>query len=138
MGTIVLSLSPSSSPPYTGIPSTDLATSTQVKIISVANTFSRLLAGPLADYISPIVSYLPVDDTWYARKHRVSRISFLSGTAILLAVTFFWTATQVRSQGTLWIMRYTYSPSIVFFLSTFDRIVSARAWFMAPPLPFCE
>jgi hypothetical protein len=105
MGTIVLSLPPSSPVPYSGVPSTDLSTSMQVKILSVANTLSRLLAGPLADYISPVVSYTPTGDAWYSRKHRVSRISFIACTTLLLTATFIWTDIRIRSQDALWVLR---------------------------------
>ena len=111
IGTIVLSLPPSSSPSgvtVVGIPSTDSATSTQVRILSLSNTISRLLVGPVADFVSPVVSYLPNGDRSYPRKHRVSRIAFLVGSTILLACTYFWTEVGIRSQAAVWALRYVY------------------------------
>jgi hypothetical protein len=102
IGTIVLSLPPSSSSSginVLGVPSTDSATSTQV-------TISRLLVGPVADYVSPVASYLPNGDRTYPRKHRVSRIAFLVGSTILLACTYFWMEIGIRSQAAVWALRY--------------------------------
>ena len=107
IGTIVLSLpaSPSSSElKVLDIPST--ATSTQVRILSLSNTISRLLVGPVADFVSPVASYLANGERHYPRKHRVSRIAFLAGSTILLASTFLWMEVGVRSQAALWAVRY--------------------------------
>ncbi|KAF5327998.1 hypothetical protein D9611_014921 [Ephemerocybe angulata] len=58
IGTIVLSL-----PPYTieqtGGSSAQAYTSRQVKLLSLSNTISRITVGVLADFISPVASYLP-------------------------------------------------------------------------------
>jgi hypothetical protein len=109
IGTIVLSLPISSSSSginVLGVPSTDVATSTQVRILSLSNTVSRLLVGPVADFVSPVASYLPNGDRSYPRKHRISRIAFLVGPTILLASTYFWMELGIRSQATLWALRY--------------------------------
>jgi len=105
------------------VPATDVATSTQVRILSLANTISRLLVGPLADFVSPIASYLPNGDPVYPRKHRVSRIAFLVGSAILLAITYAWMLFGIRSQAALWALSvgtgiaygvtFTVLPSVV-------------------------
>jgi len=105
IGTIVLShpiSSSSSGINVLGVPSTDVATSTQVRILSLSNTVSRLLVGPVADFVSPVASYLPNGDRSYPRKHRISRIAFLVGPTILLASTYFWMELGIRSQATLW------------------------------------
>jgi len=118
IGTIVLSL-----PPSTSMPSAELATSTQVRLISIANTLSRLLVGPLADFVSPVASYLPNGVLAFPRKHFISRVFFLCGAALLLAVTFLRMGVNVRSQGALWSLSvgtgiaygtiFTILPSIV-------------------------
>jgi hypothetical protein len=114
IGTIVLSLPASSLSPsgtkVLDVPSTDLATSTQVRIISLSNTISRLLVGPIADFVSPIASYLPNGDRSYPRKHRVSRIAFLVVSTILLAGTYLWMEVGIRSQAALWALRYVRLP----------------------------
>jgi len=103
MGTIVLSL-----PSSPGTPSIDIATSTQVRIFSVANTLSRLLVGPLADFLSPIAT----SDT-DSKKGRVSRVYFFSAAALLLCSTFLWTDIRVKSQEALSILRYSFAFSVV-------------------------
>jgi len=123
IGTIVMSLPSSPLSGINSLPSTDVATSTQVRIISLSNTISRLLVGPLADFVSPIASYLPNGDRRYPRRHRVTRIAFLLGPTVLLAITYFWMEVGIRSQTALWILSvgtgivygvtFTILPSIV-------------------------
>jgi len=124
IGTIILSL-PSSSSTSTmrAIPNTDVSNSTQVRLISIANTLSRLLVGPLADFISPVASYLPSGARCFPRKHHVSRVAFLSVATFSLAATFFWMEIGIRSQEAVWILSlgtgsvygatFTVLPSIV-------------------------
>jgi len=100
IGTIVLSLPRDEfSATAAGSPS---ATATQVRLLSVCNTVSRLLVGPLADFVSPVAAYLPCGTVHYPRKHRVSRVAFLSGASALLIVTFAWMEVGVRSQQAVW------------------------------------
>ncbi|KDQ60735.1 hypothetical protein JAAARDRAFT_31710 [Jaapia argillacea MUCL 33604] len=126
IGTIVLSLPPSYSRStilFLNNPSTDIATSTQVRVLSLASTISRLLVGPLADFVSPVASYLPNGNRYFTRKHHVSRVAFLAGSTLLLAFTFAWTDVGVRSRENLWMlsigtgitygMTFTILPSIV-------------------------
>jgi len=105
IGTIVLSLPASPSPSGINVfdvSPTEAATSTQVRILSISNTISRLLVGPVADLISPVASYLPNGDRTYPRKRPVSRIAFLAGSTILLAGTYSWMEVGIRSLAALW------------------------------------
>lgn len=81
--------------------------STQVKIIATSNTVTRLLAGPLADLLSPTKS--GVEST--SRKHYISRAFFLVGSAVFLLFTFLWMEAGVRTQADVWVLRQvpTYS-----------------------------
>jgi hypothetical protein len=88
------------------IPTIDISNSTQVRLLSLANTCSLLLVGPLADFTSPVASYLPSGLRSFPRKHRISRVAFLSAATFLLALTFFWMEIGIRSQETVWILRY--------------------------------
>ena len=106
IGTIVLSLQSSSTDIITLDSSTDAATSTQVRILSIANTVSRLLAGPLADFVSPVALSLSSGLRSFPRKHFVSRVAFLSGATMLLGVSFALLETVIRSRESLWILRY--------------------------------
>ena len=108
IGSIVLSLPSASSPALISSTSSSTAimTSTQVRILSISNTISRLFVGPIADFVSPVGSYLPSGDLHYPRKHRVSRMSFLFGSSILLIFTFGWMQFGIRTQQELWILRY--------------------------------
>lgn len=77
----------------------------QVRLISIANTMTRILVGPLADYVSPVASCLPNGTIAHARKHRISRVSFLVLSAVLLTLTFLWTSFGITTQDRLWILR---------------------------------
>ncbi|KZP24743.1 MFS general substrate transporter [Athelia psychrophila] len=126
IGTIVLSLPPypsSSGADALRIPSADISTATQVRLISLANTITRLLIGPVADYTSPVALFLPSGEVSYPRRHLVSRVSFLSGAAALYAFTCAWMGAGVHTQGALWALSvgtgitygitFTVLPSII-------------------------
>ncbi|RDB20968.1 putative transporter MCH1 [Hypsizygus marmoreus] len=120
IGTIVLSLPPAAGRQGS---TSDEVTSNQVKILSVANTLSRLVVGPLADFVSPVASHLPKDLVVYPRKHRVSRIVFLSGATLLLGLAFLWMEIGVKSREAIWLLSvstgiaygavFTVLPSII-------------------------
>ncbi|KAI0035708.1 MFS general substrate transporter [Vararia minispora EC-137] len=81
---------------------TDIATSTQVRVISLSNTVARLVSGPLADFISPIASYLPSGVRSYPRKHWISRMAFTVGAGVLCVLGFLSLEIAIRSQASLW------------------------------------
>ncbi|KAA1474901.1 MFS general substrate transporter [Dentipellis sp. KUC8613] len=124
IGTIVLSL-PSSAQRGISVltSSADAATSTQVRVLSVANTVSRLIAGPLADFTSPVASYLPSGVRSFPRKHFASRVVFLTGATFFLAIAFLSLELGIRTQEGLWVLStatgiaygvtFTILPSIV-------------------------
>lgn len=99
IGTIVLSLPPRYSP--TG---SDIATSTQITAISLSNTISRLVVGPLADIVSPITSHLPPGSRGVLGKHLISRIAFLTFSSSVLICTYLWMVVGVHSQGGLGVL----------------------------------
>lgn len=105
IGTIVLSLPPSS-PSINNVTildkSTDAATSNQVRFLSVANTVSRLLSGPLADFTSPVVAY---PSSGVPRKHFISRVAFLTGASLLLIISFTLLEAIIRTREGLWVLR---------------------------------
>jgi hypothetical protein len=107
IGTIVLSLYPN---PVAGIrslsSSAETVTTTQVRLISISNTLSRLVSGPLADIVSPLISHIPDDGPSPPRKYRISRVVLLSGTSLLLAGAFVYLELAIRSPDDLWILRY--------------------------------
>ncbi|KAJ7470654.1 MFS general substrate transporter [Mycena latifolia] len=116
VGTIVLSL-PSAPPSL--VPS-GAGASAQVKILAIANTITRLLTGPIADFLSPIVASAPHINS--SKKHYISRAAFLLGVAVVLALTFLWMEVAV-SQADLWVLSvgtgiaygagFTVLPSII-------------------------
>lgn len=119
IGTIVAALPATASDSFGSYAADN--TSQQVRLISIANTFTRILVGPLADYVSPVASYLPNGTVVRARKHRISRISFLFGSATLLALTFLYTSTGIATQEGLWVLRSVlftdyYSPILTRFI----------------------
>jgi hypothetical protein len=99
IGTIVLSLSPKSASPRVLSSSTELATATQVRLISISNTLSRLLSGPLVDFISPVTSNIPGNSP---SRYHISRVSFLSWVPLLLAGTFVYQQLAVQTPDDLW------------------------------------
>jgi hypothetical protein len=107
IGTIVLSLYPNSVAGIKSLSSSaETVTTTQVRLISISNTLSRLISGPLADIISPLISHIPDDGTLLPRKYRISRVVLLSGTSLLLAGAFVYLELAIRTPDALWILRY--------------------------------
>lgn len=106
IGTIVAALPSSTSAEMTSDPPSAMdSTPQQVRLISMANTFTRILVGPLADYVSPVASYLPNGTIVHARKYRISRVFFLFVSAIILSLTFLWTSIGITTQSGIWLLR---------------------------------
>ncbi|KAH8106737.1 MFS general substrate transporter [Cristinia sonorae] len=76
--------------------------STQVQLLSASNTLSRLVVGPLADFVSPVASYLHSGVWSFPRKQHVSRIAFLTCAALLSACTYLLLVLGIRSQQAMW------------------------------------
>jgi hypothetical protein len=106
IGTIVLSLPPDARVVYPSSALSDHATSKQVRILSISNTLSRIVVGPLADFVSPIALCFPAGTVMYPRKHRVSRVVFLTVPALLLAFIFVWMEFGVMSREAMWTLRF--------------------------------
>ena len=98
IGSIVLSL-PSSRGGSSNV------ISTQVRAISVANTLTRLVVGPLADYVSPVHIGLLNGVRQYGRKPWVSRKIFLTTAALVSAVAHLSLGAFIRSQNGLLLLR---------------------------------
>jgi hypothetical protein len=104
IGTIVASL-PSSAETVNEGYFPDSGVAFQVNLISGANTVTRVLVGPLADYVSPIAAYLPSGAHIFLKKHRISRFAFLTLSAILMALTSLCMVLAARTRGQLWALR---------------------------------
>ncbi|KAJ3502323.1 hypothetical protein NLJ89_g8942 [Agrocybe chaxingu] len=120
IGTIVVSLPPPPRESTSGTVLPNSATASQVNLISIANTISRISVGPLADFISPVAAYLPTGAQVFPRKHIISRFAFLAASATLLVFTFTWMVYGVRSQGDVWVLSVgtglSYSAVFTIFL----------------------
>ncbi|KZV75744.1 MFS general substrate transporter [Peniophora sp. CONT] len=92
IGSIVLSL------PSSPDRRTDIAISSQVQAISIANTLTRLILGPLADYVSPVHIGLLNGVRQYRRQPFVSRKIFLTGAALASAAAHLSLGAFIRSQ----------------------------------------
>lgn len=103
IGSITLSLPPVSSA-VLEVPS-EVNIATQVRVLAIANTISRLLSGLLADILSPVARYLPSGMYCFTKKQRFSRVLFLTFSAVILAFSFVWTEVSVRSQRMIWVLR---------------------------------
>jgi hypothetical protein len=99
--------------------SAETVTTTQVRLLAISNTLSRLISGPLADFISPLTSRIPGDRP-PSRKYRISRVVLLSGASLLIAGAFVYLELVIRTPGDLWILRYAAVPfAFIFCLMTF-------------------
>lgn len=106
IGTIAESLPASNDRPTSSKGHAGSSAALQVKLLSITNTASRLIIGPLADYVSPISVFLPTGIRTFTRKHMISRFAFLTGAAALVSLTFFWMSIGITTQGELWALRY--------------------------------
>lgn len=124
IGTITLSLYPEPASGIMSLPSSaETVTATQVRLISISNTLSRLLSGPLADFIAPLTGYIPGDVSTPPRRYRISRVTLLSGASLLLAGTFVYLDLAIRNPddlqmlsiatGTAYGTAFTILPSMV-------------------------
>ncbi|KAF9001869.1 major facilitator superfamily domain-containing protein [Cyathus striatus] len=119
IGTIVLALSPV---PPTFYPQQELATARQVRLLSLSNTVTRLVVGPVADFMSPVVA-ISLSDVFRFSRSCLSRVMFLSGPAVLISMTFVSMNIWVTSRGNIWVLSvgtgisysaiFTVLPSIV-------------------------
>lgn len=82
------------------------AAATQVRLLSLSNTISRITTGPMADFISPVASHLPSGSLVLPRQHKVSRVAFLLGSCLLMTTAFLWMAFGVTSQEGIWAFRF--------------------------------
>jgi hypothetical protein len=70
----------------------------QVRLLSLSNTFARLLTGPLADYLAPAPLAHPHGHVYFPRKRYFSRLAFLSFSCSLMIAAYLWMAAGVISQ----------------------------------------
>ncbi|KAJ7905378.1 MFS general substrate transporter [Mycena olivaceomarginata] len=98
VGSIVLSLPSATATVLSG---SSGAAALQVKTLAISNTVTRLLVGPIADFVSPTVAsgLLPS-----SRRQYISRAVFLLGPAVVLGLTFLWMDVFVRSQADVWVL----------------------------------
>ena len=106
IGTIVLSLNSERTSSIGDPSSAAAATATQVRLISVSNTLSRVISGPLADLISPVTSRASGELSSSPQRYRISRVALLSLIPLLLAGTFLYLELAIRAPSDLWILRY--------------------------------
>jgi len=116
IGTIVGSL-PSSEDTVDKGYSADSGVAFQVNLIAGANTVTRILIGPLADFVSPIAAYLPSGTQVFLRKHRISRIVFLTVPALLMAFTSLWMALAAKTRDQLWALRWAAMECLLSWIS---------------------
>lgn len=100
IGTIVESLASTTS----GQAISGTSAASQVRLISLANTFSRLLTGPIADFTSPIPMQHPSGELVFHKKRAVTRVAFVSLSSGLLLLSFLWMVWGVGSGSGLWIL----------------------------------
>ena len=132
IGTIVMGVpvssgtrsSPDSGPSISDASST---TPTQVRLISLSNTLSRLIIGPLADHLAPVgvlsTTAAGAAHLHFPRHRRFSRLLFPLLAALVMALSYLWMAAGVRTQqdiyavavstGAAYGAAFTVLPSVV-------------------------
>lgn len=126
IGSIIVSLPPSTSAPSAlQIASESSVTATQVRLLSLSNTASRLLVGPLADFVSPAASSLPCGTIYYVRKHRISRVAFSFAASALLVLTFSWMEFGISSREGLWALSIGTGIAYGGFFTALPGIISS-------------
>lgn len=105
IGTIVLGVpvgpNSRSSPTYPGAYTVDTSStaSTQVRLTSLSNTLSRLVTGPLADYLAPVGLLNSVTGVLHFPSHRrFSRLLFPLLSALVMSLSYLWMTVGVRTQ----------------------------------------
>ena len=116
--------------------SAETVTTTQVRLLSISNTLSRLISGPLADFLSPLTSRIPGDRP-PSRKYRFSRVVLLSGTSLLLAGACVYLELAIRTPGDLWILRYAALGLLCLHSVQCPYAVLPPVLHMVPPSQFC-
>jgi hypothetical protein len=107
IGTIVVSLPPSSIE-RSGDAASQASTAQQVKLLSLSNTISRISVGLIADFVSPVASLLPSGVQVFPQRHRVTRVTFLSLSSLVLAWTFWWASSRAVTRDDVWVLRYSF------------------------------
>jgi len=117
IGTIVASFTPSASE------ASKTTVGSQVRLLSLANTLSRLITGPLADFTSPLPIRHPSGELHFHPKRSITRVVFVFVTAALLLCASMWMAFGPVSLDGVWFfslltgaaygMIWTVMPSIV-------------------------
>lgn len=94
--------------------SSTVVTAQQVRILSFSNTVSRLVAGSVADWMSPIGHKSHEDEEELGiRRHKLtSRVVFLACFSFALSVTFAYAAFLMKTREQLWPLRYRRSSSL--------------------------
>jgi hypothetical protein len=124
IGTIVLSLN-SDRTSSIGVPSSaTAATATQVRLISLSNTLSRIVSGPLVDLVSPLTSRASGELPSPPQRYRISRVTLLSFIPLLLAGTFLYLELAIRTSGDLWILSVNTGAAYGIALTILPSIVS--------------
>ena len=129
IGTIVLGVPVSeirSSPTYPGASAHDASSTapTQVRLLSLSNTLSRLVTGPLADYLTPVgLLNVTTGVLQFPSHRRFSRLLFPLLAALVMSLSYFWMVTGVRTQqdiyavsistGASYGMVFTVLPSVI-------------------------
>ena len=86
-------------------PSSSTSVAFHVQLMSMANTVTRLLTGPVADWVSPALLLMAdADPVPTRRKRYVSRVVFVSASCALFFLAFGWMAVGVRSSHSVWVL----------------------------------
>lgn len=76
----------------------------QVRLLSLANTISRLTTGPIADFTSPIPIRHPSGERHFHPKRAVTRVAFVFLSSVLLLIAFMWMAVGIVSANGVWFL----------------------------------
>lgn len=121
IGTVVLALPES----YSTLSDPTRITATQVRLISVTNTLSRLVFGFIADMASPVANWLPSGLLEFPRRHYISRIFFLILGTGILSLSLAWMLFGVASQRGVWVLSFGAGSAYGAFWAILPGLVSA-------------
>ncbi|KAG9226412.1 hypothetical protein CCMSSC00406_0003291 [Pleurotus cornucopiae] len=122
IGTIVLSLSKST---VHSQESMEAIASQQVRLISFSNTASRIVVGPLADFISPVASHLPSGLRALPSHHFISRVAFISVPTALLVISSLVMIFTIDEPQKIWILSAGIGMSYGTIFTLLPSILSA-------------
>ena len=99
---------------------------TQVRLISLSNTLSRLITGPLADYLAPVGLLNSVTGVLHFPSHRrFSRLLFPLLSATVMSLSYLWMTIGVRTQQDIYAVSISTGAAYGAFFTVLPSIIAS-------------